>query len=73
MLSEFDVNWTQFEEIYVTELMVIEKDARRFIFNAIELEKELMSIEIRQKMKGKILVNSEEYNQLRNNICKVIC
>ena len=73
MLEEFDVNWTQFEEIYVTELMVIEKDARRFIFNAIELEKELMSIEIRQKMKGKILVNSEEYNQLRNNICKVIC
>jgi hypothetical protein len=24
-------------------------------------------------MKGKILVNSEEYNQLRNNMCKVIC
>jgi len=31
----------------VTELMVIEKDARRYIFNAIELEKELISIEIR--------------------------
>jgi transcriptional regulator NrdR family protein len=72
-LEEFDQNWTQFEEIYVTELMVIEKDARRYIFNAIELEKELISIEIRQKMKGKILINSEEYNQLRNNICKVIC
>lgn len=42
--------------------MVIEKDARRYIFNAIELEKELISIEIRQKMKGKILINSEEYN-----------
>jgi len=27
--------------------MVIEKDARRYIFNAIELEKELISIEIR--------------------------
>ena len=53
--------------------MVIEKDARRYIFNAIELEKELISIEIRQKMKGKILINSEEYNQLRKNICKVIC
>ena len=53
--------------------MVIEKDARRFIFNGIELEKELMSIEIRQKMKGKILLNSEEYNQLRNTMCKVIC
>jgi hypothetical protein len=43
------------------ELMIIENDARRFIAKAMELEKELSSIEIREKMKGRILVINEEY------------
>ncbi len=38
------------------ELMIIETDARRFISKAIELEREITSIEIREKVKGKILV-----------------
>jgi vacuolar-type H+-ATPase subunit B/Vma2 len=61
-LFEFDHKWARFEELYVSELMAIENDARKPIQNAIDLEKELLSIEIREKMKGKILVNSEEYN-----------
>ena len=36
--------------------MLIETDARRFISRAIEIEKELTSIEIREKIRGKISV-----------------
>jgi len=36
--------------------MIIENDARRFITEAIEVEKDLQSIEIREKLKGRIVV-----------------
>ena len=36
--------------------MQIEQEARRFIVKGIEFEKELTSIEIREKMKGRILI-----------------
>ena len=36
--------------------MLIETDARRYISKAIEIETELTSIEIREKLKGKIFV-----------------
>lgn len=41
--------------------MSIEANARRYISNAIELQKEMASIEIREKLKGKILVTCDEY------------
>lgn len=40
-LEEFDQTWVAYEQIYVLELMLIEADARRFITDAIENEKEL--------------------------------
>jgi hypothetical protein len=40
-LEEFDQTWVAYEQIYVLELMLIEADARRFITEAIESEKEL--------------------------------
>lgn len=40
-LEEFDQTWVAYEQIYVLELMLIEADARRFITEAIETEKEL--------------------------------
>ena len=40
-LQEFDHTWVAYEQIYVLELMLIEADARRFITEAIETEKEL--------------------------------
>lgn len=53
--------------------MVIEKDARRLILKAITLEKELMSIEIREKLKGKLMLsNNLEYKKLRIKLCKTI-
>ena len=45
--------------------MIIETDARKQIAKAIEIEKELQSIEIREKLKGHILVNNEDYHSLR--------
>lgn len=52
--------------------MMIEKDARRFIYRAIELEKELWSIEIREKMKGRIILNNNDYHNQRVKLCKII-
>ena len=54
-----------FPQCYVKELMSIEASARRHVSNAIEFEKQLTSIEIREKLKGKILVNCEDYIQLK--------
>ena len=42
--------------------MLIEADARRFITEAIETEKELTSIEKREKSKGRICSDTSEYN-----------
>ena len=38
MLKDFDAQWALYERSYVFELMVIEKDARRFITQAIQHE-----------------------------------
>ena len=56
VLEDFDYSWAKFEQLYVNELMQIEQEARRFIVKGIEFEKELTSIEIREKMKGRILI-----------------
>jgi hypothetical protein len=41
----FDSAYSQFEQFYIFELMVIERDARRFIIDAIKVEKEMQNIE----------------------------
>jgi hypothetical protein len=45
--------------------MLIEADARRFITEAIETEKELTQIEKREKGRGKIANDNNEYNNKR--------
>jgi hypothetical protein len=40
-LEEFDQTWVAYEQVYVLELMLIEADARRFITEAIDTDKEL--------------------------------
>ncbi len=47
-----------YEQIYVLELMLIEADARLFITEAIEADKELSVIEVRQKARGRIVVDT---------------
>ena len=61
-LQEFDHTWVAYEQIYVLELMLIEADARRFITEAIEFEKELTHLEQREKQRGRIVVDAPEYN-----------
>lgn len=41
--------------------MLIEADARRFITEAIETEKELATIETKEKSRGRIVVDTQEY------------
>jgi hypothetical protein len=67
-LQEFDHTWVAYEQIYVLELMLIEADARRFITEAIENEKELTAIEQREKSRGRIVVDHPEYNQKRTRV-----
>ena len=71
-LEEFDSCWVGFEQLYVLELMLIEADARRFITDAIDTEKELSAIEEREKQKGRILLECEDYNICRKKLVKVI-
>ena len=44
-LDMFDKDWTYYERVYVIELMVIENDARRFIYDALKTEAELQKLE----------------------------
>lgn len=71
-LLEFDASWSTFERLYVLELMSIEVQARSLIAKAIEAEKCLTSVEIREKMKGKILINCEDYLSTRAKLCEII-
>ncbi len=51
--------------------MVIEKDARSRIVKAIDLEKEIQSFEIRERLKGKVVLNCEAYNELRRKFVEL--
>ncbi len=52
--------------------MLIEADARWFITEAINLEKELAGIEKSEKSKGKIFMESEKYNTVWKKLVKII-
>ncbi len=67
-LEEFDYNWVTYEQLYVIELMLIEQDARRFITEAIEVEKEITCSEVRERAKGKIMVETPDYNKNRQKL-----
>jgi len=72
ILYEFDSYWVDFEYLYVMELMLIENDARRYVTEAIKIEKEMVLQEIREKAKGRVVLDCEDYNDLRTNIVDVI-
>lgn len=71
-LQEFDHTWVAYEQIYVLELMLIEADARRFITEAIETEKELSLIEKREKGRGKIANDNNDYNVKRAKLIQIL-
>jgi regulator of RNase E activity RraB len=72
ILEEFDENWVEYEQLYVVELMMIEQDARRFIQKAIDIEREISSTEVRERAKGKIIVESTDHNKNRKMLIEII-
>lgn len=52
--------------------MLIEQDARRYITEAIDLEKEITSAELRERAKGKIMVDCPDYNKNRGRLVSLI-
>ena len=71
-LQDFDHTWVAYEQIYVLELMLIEADARRFITEAIDTEKDLSSIEQREKTRGRIVMDTPEYNNKRAKLIQIL-
>ena len=67
-LQEFDHTWVAYEQIYVLELMLIEADARRFITEAIDVEKELTQIEHKEKSRGRIVVDTPDFVTRRTKL-----
>ena len=71
-LDEFDQTWVNYEQIYVLELMLIEADARRYITEAIETDKELAQIEQKEKARGRIVVDTAEYTEKRSKLITIL-
>jgi hypothetical protein len=72
-LEEFDGVWVCFERYYVRELMLIEADARRYITEAIEYEREMVFYEIKEKAKGKLVFDCPKYNMSRRRFVETLC
>jgi hypothetical protein len=47
-------------KLYIVELMQIEAEARKYVTDAIEIDKEVQELEDREKAKGTIVFDSEE-------------
>lgn len=71
-LEEFDQTWVAYEQVYVLELMLIEADARRFITEAIDTDKELAQIEQKEKSRGRIVVDTIEYSEKRAKLIAIL-
>ena len=71
-LDDFDQTWVAYEQIYVLELMLIEADARRFITEAIETDKDLATIEQKEKARGRIVVGTPEYSEKRAKLITIL-
>jgi hypothetical protein len=71
-LQEFDAHWVDYEQLYILELMLIEGDARRFITDAIEIEREIVLMEVKEKAKGRAVLDSELFHSLRSRLVTVI-
>ena len=72
ILEEFDENWVEYEKRYVVELMLIEQDARRYIQEAIDVEREITSAEVRERAKGKIMVECTDHNKNRKKFVEIL-
>ena len=73
LLEQFDQDWSIYERGYVTELMAIEADARRFVIEAIQTCHELTAYETEQRRRGRVFfTQSDEFNRLREKFLRSI-
>jgi hypothetical protein len=56
----------------VLELMLIEADARRFVTEAIEAERDLALVEAKEKSKGRVVVDSTDYTAKRTKLVQIL-
>ena len=72
-LINFDKKWVTYEEKYINGLIYIDKVSRRYIYQCIQIEKEMKAIELKASIKGKInIVNDKHYNILREKYVKAL-
>ena len=63
VLQTFEDSFCLYEQYYVYELMVIEQDARRFIIEAIEIDKKMTEIENTLNQIGCKVEINKSYNE----------
>ena len=72
-LINFDKKWVTYEEKYINGLIYIDKVSRRYIYQCIQIEKDMKAIELKASIKGKInIVNDKHYNILREKYVKAL-
>ena len=53
--------------------MFIERDAKRYIYRGIELDQELKSYEILERIKGNTITNNPVYERVRKELVEIFC
>ena len=71
-LEQFDQTWIGYEQIYVLELMLIEADARLLITEAIEVDKDILQVEQKEKARGRIVVDTAEFTERRAKLIQIL-
>lgn len=52
--------------------MVIENDARRYISDAISIERDMLLLEAKGRSRGRLMHENDDYNRLREKLVKII-
>ena len=71
-LEKFDEKWICYENLYVKELMVIESQARKFITDAIKLEKKLTELEKKLEKEEILNSNKDNLNNIKSKLVEKI-
>lgn len=71
-LAVLDETWVAYEKIYILELMLIEADSRRFIKEAITMDKDLRQIEQDENARGCIAADSAQYSLKRAKLASIL-
>lgn len=53
--------------------MFIERDAKRHVYRGIELDQELKSYELLERIKGNVIINNTAYESIRKELVEIFC